>query len=73
MRKIRSFFYLLFALTLLFYGLPRFKLTGIETMSEGFAIIWTLFAVVIIGAHLYDVLGANRERKSMTRERARQY
>lgn len=73
MRKIRSLFYLLFALMLLIYGLPRFDVGAIENMSYGFAILWTAFAVVIIGAHLYDILEVNREQEIHETEPIREY
>lgn len=73
MRKIRSVFYMFFAITLLFYGLPRFKLDGIKSMPDGFAILWTLLAVIIIGAHLFEILGVNRDREHKRIQRVRQY
>jgi len=61
MKKFRSFFYLLIASSLLLYGLPRFQHNGLDTLSGGFAIIWTFFAFLVIGSHLYDLLGVKNE------------
>lgn len=53
MRSIRSLFYLAISFTLLLYAVPRFHLSGIHTIEEGFAILWSFFAMLVIGAHLY--------------------
>ncbi len=73
MGKIRSLFYLLFTLILLVYGLPRFDIGEIEKMSHGFSLIWTAFAVLIIGAHLYELLGVKREREQSETAKLRQF
>lgn len=56
MKKLRSLTYMLIAVALLLYGLPRFQREGIESLSDGYFILWSMFAVIIIGAHLYDLL-----------------
>lgn len=61
MKKLRSFFYLLIASSLTLYGLPRFQHDGFDTLSGGFAIIWTFFAFLVIGSHLYDLLDVKHE------------
>lgn len=61
MKKFRSFFYLLIASSLTLYGLPRFQHDGLDTLSGGFAIIWTFFALLVIGSHLYDLLDVKNE------------
>ncbi|WP_039944207.1 hypothetical protein [Thermicanus aegyptius] len=53
MKRMRSFFYMVISFTLLLYGVPRFHLNGIQSIEEGFAILWTFFALLVIGAHLF--------------------
>lgn len=56
MRSLRSLFYLVISVTLLIYAMPRFHLNGIHTIEEGFALLWSFFALLVIGAHLYHWL-----------------
>jgi hypothetical protein len=61
MKRFRSYFYLMIACTLLLYGMPRFHLHGFTSLAEGFALIWTCFALLVIGAHLYDIMVAGND------------
>jgi hypothetical protein len=58
LKRIRSFFYLVIACTLLFYGLPRFHTDHVQSISQGFVLLWSLFALLIIGSHLYEWLSS---------------
>lgn len=70
MKKLRSLTYMLIAIALMLYGLPRFQREGIESLSDGFFILWSMFAIIIIGAHLYEVLDGveKRERRQAVRQ-----
>lgn len=58
LKRIRSFFYLVIACTLLFYGVPRFQTDHVQSISQGFVLLWSLFALLIIGSHLYEWLSS---------------
>lgn len=63
MRKFRALSCLILALCLLFYALPRLPVSGFSDMATGFSLIWTLFAIVVVGSNLlYTLRAEGRDR-----------
>lgn len=59
---MRSFVYLTIGLAMLFYALPH--MPEVTASLEGvFTLSWTGFAMLIIAANLYYLVGVDRERQ----------
>ncbi len=70
--KRRHVVYLLIALGMLGYALPRLELGATWEATNVFAIVWTLFAFVIVSAHLNALMMPEEKRKDLARvKRAR--
>ncbi|GED13901.1 hypothetical protein [Aneurinibacillus migulanus] len=60
--SFRNISYLIFAFVLVFYGLPRLPLLVDQTEAVLFSAVWLGFALLIIGANLYQIIGEREER-----------
>jgi predicted membrane protein len=61
-QSFRSFVYMGLGLAMLFYAIPQ--LPGLSWSAAGvFSVVWLLFAILIIGANLYYLIGVDKERK----------
>ncbi|MBN6187998.1 hypothetical protein JQN58_14075 [Aneurinibacillus sp. BA2021] len=60
-RPFRSISYLIFVFLLVLYGLPRLPFFSNHTEAFVFSAVWLAFALLIIGALLYQVIGAREE------------
>jgi len=60
MKKFRALSCFILALCLVFYAIPRLPTQGISELATGFSVIWTLFALIVIGANLLFVLGVDQ-------------
>jgi len=56
MKKIRALSCLILAIFLMFYGIPRLPISNLSDFGTGFSVIWTLFALLVIGGNLMFVL-----------------
>ncbi|WP_336784575.1 hypothetical protein [Paenibacillus sp. MMO-177] len=61
--KARHMIYLAVALAMLFYGVPKLDLTGPWNAVTIFGVVWTLFALLVIAAHLNALLWMNEQKK----------
>lgn len=61
--KFKHSVYLLLALAMLLYALPRITFSGGWTWASGFGIAWAVFAFLIIGSHLHYLLGVDEEKQ----------
>lgn len=68
MKGWKSAAYISLALGMLGYAVPRLEIGGGYSPASIFAAVWICFALLIVGAHLHDILGVEEE----TRERLRQ-
>jgi hypothetical protein len=60
---LRAFVYLTLGLAMLFFALPR--LPHVTMSMEGaFTVSWLLFAMLIVGANLYYLIGADRDNQA---------
>lgn len=60
MKKFRALSCLVLALCLVFYAVPRLPVGGVSELASGFSLIWTIFAMVVIGSNLLYVIGDDR-------------
>jgi uncharacterized membrane protein len=65
--KRRHVLYLLIALGMLGYGLPRLELGTTWELTNVFALVWTLFAFVIVAAHVNALMLPEEKRKDLAR------
>ncbi|MGZ4032765.1 MAG: hypothetical protein ACXVDJ_09510 [Tumebacillaceae bacterium] len=66
---IRAFIYLTLGLAMLFFALPR--LPHVTASVEGaFTVSWLLFAMLIVGANLYYLVGADRDNQARRKRNA---
>ncbi|MCI1693537.1 hypothetical protein [Aneurinibacillus aneurinilyticus] len=62
--SFRNISYLIFAFVLVFYGLPRLPLLADKAEAVLFSIVWLGFALLIIGANLYQIISEREERNA---------
>jgi hypothetical protein len=66
---MRAFVYLTLGLAMLFFALPR--LPHVTMSLEGaFTLSWLLFAMLIVGANLYYLIGADRDNQARRKRNA---
>ncbi|BFH64467.1 MULTISPECIES: hypothetical protein [Paenibacillus] len=68
--KFKHFLYLILALAMLVYALPLISFKEGWSWASAFGVAWSLFAFLVIGAHLHYLLGVDEE-KQKTLERIR--
>lgn len=61
--KARHLLYLLIALAMLVYALPRLELAMPWSRMSVFGLVWTLFALIIVTAHVNALLFMNNEKR----------
>jgi len=60
---IRSFIYLIIALACIFYALPLIPFYNQNSLATLFSAVWAGFALIIIGAHLNNLIDIDFKRK----------
>lgn len=77
LKKAKHVIYLLIALSMLVIALPRISFAGGMDWVNIFGIVWVLFSLLIVGAHLHFILGVDEEKKraleAVRRAKARQW
>ncbi|WP_338043659.1 hypothetical protein [Paenibacillus hamazuiensis] len=64
----KNIVYMAIALGMLFYAVPRLDIGEGMTLPNVFGITWICFALMVIAAHLHEILGVDEEaRKEMSR------
>lgn len=63
---IRSISYLIIAFFIVLYGLPRLPLLHGHSTAVTFSIVWLGFALLIIGANLYQIIQLRERRDTGT-------
>ncbi|ULO05880.1 hypothetical protein H1230_22905 [Paenibacillus sp. 19GGS1-52] len=65
MRKRNKFkhgVYLLVALAMLLYAMPKLSLANGPSWVFGFGVVWSIFAFLVIAAHLHFIIGVDEEK-----------
>lgn len=60
-KKLPYAIYMALALMMVLIAIPRLELGGGWTLSTVFALVWIGFALLVIAANLYTLLGVNEE------------
>lgn len=55
--------YLTISLSVIFYALPNLDFFSSNLYEQIFSIVWTLFAIVILGSHLQQLININEDRR----------
>nr|WP_145403783.1 hypothetical protein [Paenibacillus xylanexedens] len=63
LKKTKHVIYLLIALSMLVIALPRITFAGGLDWVNVFGIVWVLFSLLIVGAHLHFILGVDEDKK----------
>lgn len=67
-RKRKGFVYLIIALTILMYAVPRLPIHSADSAASLFAAVWLCFALVVLAAQLYHLFGVDREEEESYRK-----
>lgn len=68
MKGLKNVVYMSLALGMLFYAVPRLEMGHGFTAPTIFGIVWIAFALLIVAAHLHEILGVDEEtRKELSR------
>jgi hypothetical protein len=65
--KVRHVIYLLIALAMLVYALPRLELSAPWSLMSVFGLVWIGFSLVIITAHVNALVMNEEKRKELAR------
>lgn len=60
--KFKHVLYLVMALSMLLYALPKLSLENGSGFVFGFGVAWCAFAFLVIAAHLHFILGVDEEK-----------
>lgn len=66
--KLKHVLYLIIALAMLLYALPHISFSQGSGWVSAFGIVWALFALMVIGAHLHFLLGVDEEKRRALQE-----
>ncbi|TCZ75316.1 hypothetical protein E0485_18175 [Paenibacillus albiflavus] len=62
--KLKNILYLTAALGMLIYAIPRLVfMDQVESLQTLFNVVWLLFALLIISAHLHELFGVDQETR----------
>lgn len=64
MKGLKNVMYMSLALGMLFYAVPRLEMGQGFTVPTVFSIVWIAFALIIIAAHLHEILGVDEETRN---------
>lgn len=63
MKGLKNVIYMSAALGMLFYSVPRLELTEVLSLQGIFSIIWVCMALLVVAAHLHQLLGVDEEKR----------
>lgn len=63
MKGMKSVMYMGLALGMLFYAVPRLDIRSGFTLPTIFGVIWVIFALMIVAAHLHELIGVDERKK----------
>ncbi|MFH5185666.1 hypothetical protein ACHHV8_25140 [Paenibacillus sp. TAB 01] len=63
MKEMKPIIYMGLTLGMMFYAVPRLNILGESKLATLFGVGWIFFALVIIAAHLHELLGVEEEAK----------
>lgn len=63
MRGTKNIICMSFALGMLIYAVPQLHIGGGLTLPTMFGIVWICFALLVVAAHLHEILGVDEEER----------
>jgi hypothetical protein len=63
LKGMKSVIYMGLALGMLFFAVPRLDLRSGLTLPTVFGVVWVLFALMIVAAHLHELIGVDEQKK----------
>lgn len=63
MNKKWGFVMFILVLTVLFYAVPKLPMYSLDPEASLFAVVWLCFALVVVAAHLYHLIGVGKEEE----------
>ncbi|CAG7631088.1 hypothetical protein ACFQI7_17145 [Paenibacillus allorhizosphaerae] len=63
MKGKKNLVYMAIALGMILYAVPRIDLSGGLTLPTVFGLAWIAFALLVVAAHLHELLGVEQETK----------
>jgi hypothetical protein len=63
MKGMKNVIYMSAALGMLIYAVPQLQIGGGWSLSTVFSVAWICFALLIIAAHLHEILGVDEEAR----------
>ncbi|WP_342548992.1 hypothetical protein NST69_08430 [Paenibacillus sp. FSL P2-0089] len=61
--KFKHSVYLLVALAMLLYALPKLSFQNGSSWVLGFGLVWCVFAFLVIASHLHFIIGVDEEKQ----------
>ncbi|MNI63896.1 hypothetical protein D3C73_1193060 [compost metagenome] len=61
--KFKHVLYMLTALAMLLYALPKLSFQNGPSWVTGFGVVWCVFALLVIAAHLHFIIGVDEEKQ----------
>lgn len=58
-------------LGMMIYAVPQLRIGEGFTLPSIFAVLWLLFALILVAAHLYDVIGVDQAAREEERKTGR--
>lgn len=68
MKTWKNVIYLSLALGMLIYAIPRLSIGGSLTLPTVFGILWIVFALVVVAAHLHRIIGVDEVQEKELRQ-----
>lgn len=63
MKGLKNVVYMSVALGMIVYAVPRIDMSGTATLQTVFSIVWIAFSLMIVAAHLHELLGVDEEKR----------
>jgi len=64
MKMLKTIIYFIISLAILFYAIPRIPLFHADFAAQLFAFAWLFFALLVVGAHLDQLLFLDEEKRN---------
>jgi hypothetical protein len=62
-KGLKNVIYMSLAIGMLFYSVPQLEIGQGPTLPAIFGIVWVCLALLVIAAHLHEILGVDEEQR----------
>ncbi len=63
LKGFKNVVYMSLAVGMLFYSIPQLQFREVGSLPMIFSVIWLVMALLIIAAHLHQILGVDEEKR----------